>query len=342
MKKILFLFAFLSIWLVGFAQTTFKVFLNANGEKLKDSVKADSYLVIRQLPKDSGWYVRQFSMGDTILTSGYYKNSELSIPNGRFEYYTLYNGYIHLQYNYAKHKMDTINNRKINFLQYSGNYVNGKKEGVWEEYFRTGGLVNTSTYQNNVLNGIYKTYNLTGGAVLVEGNIINNIREGEWNQLGANGEILRTDIYKKGKIIKTIAHLDYKNSQRITDAKNEYDLVKYLNKALATFRFSKQGKFEVQYGFTLTTTGLLTDPSVHRSSTLEIDTAVLNAFAVAPVWTPAKRDGKSISERLNLMLGFTIDEEGKIEFSYPRQSRDDSDPMALPELGDLDRIRKAN
>lgn len=316
-KKQIFLLYLSLICFCANAQTTFKVYLNADGEKITDTTKAAYYLLMTEIPKDSVWYVRQYDIKDTILTSGYYKDAQLSIPHGKFDYYKIYKGFTNTQYNYGKHKMDTIITSRVNYIQYTGYYFNGKKNGKWEERSTKGKLLNISTYKDDVLNGLYQVYDVNSGMLLAEGNMINNVREGEWNTLSYKGEKITSSFYKNGKIIKNVSYLSNKKFQNnAIDAKTNYDLLKYLNKTLSTQIFSKPGKFVTTYDFTLTTDGHLIKPSVINGSGLEVDTAVVNSFLAAPAWIPAMENNQAITTFIAIRLDIEVDDDKRIHISY--------------------------
>jgi len=316
-KKQIFLWSLLFICFYANAQTTFKVYLNADGEKIIDSAKAAYYLLMTEIPKDSVWSVQQYDIKGTILTSGYYKDAQLSIPHGKFEYYKVFAGFTNTQYNYGKHKMDTLIMPRVNYVQYTGYYVNGKKSGKWEEYSTKGKLLNISTYKDDVLDGLYQIYDVNSGMLLSEGNMINNVREGEWSTLSYKGEKITSSFYKNGKVIKNVSYLsDKKFQNNVIDAKTDYDLLKYLNNALSTRRFSKPGKFSTIYDFTLTTDGRLIKPSVINGSSLEVDTAVVNSFLAAPVWVPAMENNKAITTFIAIQLDIEIDDDKRILVTF--------------------------
>jgi len=73
-----------------------------------------------------------------------------------------------------------------------GNYVNGKKEGLWTEFPWTGGYVK-ATYVNGVLNGPYDSYNDDGSGW--SGNYVNGQQSGVWTLYRSDGSINFTETY---------------------------------------------------------------------------------------------------------------------------------------------------
>ena len=59
------------------------------------------------------------------------------------------------------------------------NYVDGKREGVWKQYFENGSIKLKTSYKNDMVDGYY-TFNLESGSVYCMGNYRKGLKEGEW------------------------------------------------------------------------------------------------------------------------------------------------------------------
>ena len=80
----------------------------------------------------------------------------------------------------------------------SGNYVNGKLDGLWTEYYIGGQTKIKIAYSNDVLNGIYEKY-YENGELKYSGEYVNGKRHGDFLRQFPNGETRETRSYINGK-----------------------------------------------------------------------------------------------------------------------------------------------
>ncbi|RKF04003.1 antitoxin component YwqK of YwqJK toxin-antitoxin module [Tenacibaculum lutimaris] len=82
-----------------------------------------------------------------------------------------------------------------------GYYKHGFKTGVWKNFdSETGRLITERTYENNVLNGIYKSYN-EANKVSTEGSYKNGEQDGIWKHYNLAGKLIQETEYQIGKEI---------------------------------------------------------------------------------------------------------------------------------------------
>ena len=76
-----------------------------------------------------------------------------------------------------------------------GEYLNGKEQGVWNNYWETGDLKNTATFTKGELNGEWKSF-YPNGKPLVQGEYKDNMKVGEWREYFENGRLKNVTNYK--------------------------------------------------------------------------------------------------------------------------------------------------
>jgi len=107
-----------------------------------------------------------------------------------------------------------------------------------------------------------------------------------------------------------------KFAMKMTDGEPKYNLNKYLNTTLSTKKiFDTPSTQSVLYDFTLDKNGKLTSPSVIQKSTLEIDTAIIDALLAAPAWKPASVNGEISAVSITLSFEVTIADDKSINIS---------------------------
>ena len=76
------------------------------------------------------------------------------------------------------------------------NYIDGKREGEWKQYFENGSIKLKTSYKKDMVDGYY-TFNLETGSVYCMGNYRKGLKEGEWYYWNEPGK--KTIIhFKKG------------------------------------------------------------------------------------------------------------------------------------------------
>jgi len=122
--------------------------------------------------------------GKRAITATYYKG----VPDGvRREFDT--NGTVIRGYVFAN-----------GILKYDGiTDENGKRQGIWKEFYPTGELKSEGEYLNSKQEGVWKFY-FENQKVEIEGKYKNGKKEGAWYWYYPNGELLQEENWKNGKL----------------------------------------------------------------------------------------------------------------------------------------------
>lgn len=83
----------------------------------------------------------------------------------------------------------------------SGKIVNGKKEGIWIEYYKSGELKSETNYKNGLANGKQTIY-YKNGNIKEERNFKDDVISGIRKYYDKEGKLTSTLEFKNGKIIK--------------------------------------------------------------------------------------------------------------------------------------------
>jgi len=78
-------------------------------------------------------------------------------------------------------------------------FVNGKKEGIYKQYFESGVLKRDATYKNDTLEGKVMYYH-PNTKKLMEGTYVKGLRNGEFNYYDESGKLIETLHYRMGKL----------------------------------------------------------------------------------------------------------------------------------------------
>ena len=287
-KSLVFVILFLIISFFANSQPR-RVYLTGSGEITTNKQLATSYAEITQLPGDSAWMVNQFDLMGNVLSLGYYKDAQMSIPHGKFTYY---------------HKvasgpgftfMGKLVVDSVNCVMNAGYYINGVKTGAWLDYYNNGPKSTLRTYRNNLLDGLFQTYNVSG-KVETEGYYVNNKREGDWCMLGEDSTANYTMIYKHDKLVKQIDYVHtaaYEKSNK--NATPKFDFEKYISHIASTYTYTiSSGQLTIT--FTVTKDGVATNPKVVQSYEPRFDFLISQAILNAPKWTPALSKGQPVDQ----------------------------------------------
>ncbi len=84
---------------------------------------------------------------------------------------------------------------------YEGEYKDGKKDGVWEEYHKNGRLFQKGTYKDNKKVGVWETY-WDNGQLQSKMPYKNNKRDGDYETYYYNGQLKTKGTFKNDQFIK--------------------------------------------------------------------------------------------------------------------------------------------
>jgi len=292
MTKNAFFFLFLITAFTARGQQVFRVLLTSTGEKTNNIQLASSYVLVKQIPDDSAWYVKQFDMKDTIMSSGYYKDEQLSIPHGKFVYYHKV-GLGNRVALFGKMIADSVNR-----IASVGYYINGVKSGEWFDFYTNGTKSTLNTYADGVLEGLFQKYDEFNGKVKVEGYYKKNKKEGDWCFLGSDSTAIYTNIFKHDKLVKTISYtnplVDAEYAKNNRSAIPNFDYSVFIARKLANYRGSiTHGQCIVS--FVVTSEGKVINAKVTKPFEPNLDELLVEAFSNSR-WKPALKNGKPVNQ----------------------------------------------
>lgn len=152
------------------------------GIHLKDTLPFDGVWEIYD-----EWQVFESNRNRKYIVERY--NYENYVRNGKaekFEYNAIKDSII--IYATMTYKNGLLNGKYKNYHSlYEGNYVNGKKEGLWIDYYPNGNVKTETNYSSDIKNGELTEYKIDGEIISVSKYL--------------NGKLIKTEFYKNDKVI---------------------------------------------------------------------------------------------------------------------------------------------
>jgi antitoxin component YwqK of YwqJK toxin-antitoxin module len=160
------------------------------------------YYYVTTEKKDSGWYREAYYVSQgSMAMKGWYKDEACNIAHGPVNWY-----------------------HHTRFLRSSGQYANGKKDGLWLGYDEKGHLVDSSNYSNGFLTGISFRFHSNGmasdslhfdgkgngvqvswfddGQLASAGRLTaDTAKIGRWQYFHKNGTVMANEEYSGGKLV---------------------------------------------------------------------------------------------------------------------------------------------
>ncbi len=144
---------------------------------------------------------------DTVDVTFFYQNGKKAAEGkyyqkkktGEWKYYSFYEDFLSYVENY---KNGIKNGPSIKFYA-SGDtaeilgFVNGRREGKWEQFFQDGTPKLKALYKNDKLEGPFILY-YPSGKKQVSGFYKHNSRDGKWEMFDKNGYVSQTILYHNG------------------------------------------------------------------------------------------------------------------------------------------------
>ena len=228
---------FISLFTIpAFAQSK-KLYLDVNNQFTTNKDSASIYLVIGKQGNDSLYSLKQYNVRDSILVSGTFKDSLLTVQQGKFIFY-----YTPAEI-WAWKKANIAGSDTNKYIKTIGYFADGKKTGVWETYEFNGDLQSTMTYQNDLQTGPskYIDNNLTGlSAHFYNGNYVDGKRDGEWKVTSLYGRLEETRYYHDDQLAKTVVNHNVDKGIIQPSAPRNFNV--YLTKGFATLSKPDPGK----------------------------------------------------------------------------------------------------
>jgi antitoxin component YwqK of YwqJK toxin-antitoxin module len=267
-----------------------KIYVNSKGEFTADSKKAVSYVLIEKA-SDSAYITRNYNLKDTLTQQGVYKDSLLTIPNGKFTYYT------------KKKIPDQLKGVLLtdtnNFISMVGYFSNGLKTGLWFEFEKRGVKKSSYFFKNDMLNGLYQRYHKSiENYVIEDGNYVNNKREGSWKEYGYDtlNTAVKERIYQNDNLIKEITHVKAPNFPR--------DLRVYLLKKFKVL--DTVSLHSVNTVITIESDGTIKDVRVISSLPPPESKMIKEILEGMPKFIPETRDGKPVDSTYSFVFSSIV------------------------------------
>jgi antitoxin component YwqK of YwqJK toxin-antitoxin module len=234
--KYLYLFFIIISSSATFSQSK-TLYLKSDNQFTLSKDSANIYLVIEGPGKDSLYMLKQYNMRDSLLVSGTFKDSTLTVQNGKFIFY-----YTPAEsYTWRKANITGADTNK--YIKTIGYYADGKKTGIWSTYEINGDLQNTSTYANDMQTGPARFIDNTPAGLSAhsyDGNYVNGKRDGEWKVTSLYGRLEETRYYHDDQLAKKV--INHNVNKGIVQPAAPKNFKLYLSKALAPYAKSDPGK----------------------------------------------------------------------------------------------------
>jgi antitoxin component YwqK of YwqJK toxin-antitoxin module len=246
---------------------------------------------------DSLWVRTDYYLRESFpQMRGFYLDAESRIPHGTFVYYH-------------------PNKR----MQGTGNFKNGKRDGLWLWYHENGMMSDSSFYKEGMLVGTSLRWYADGmpsdSMVMQEDGSGVKVRwhqngklseagmysagvkpNGKWKFYHSNGQLSAVEIYDKGRLVNKQYFNENGEVQDTTNRDREAaplsikEWKNYLTK-MAYFphhlKFNNPGEATVMIRFAVDEQGFVTEPYITYSLHPDIDKIVYETIEKAPRWLPA-------------------------------------------------------
>jgi len=195
---------------------------------------------------------------------------------------------------------DSVNRAKVSWYFISGKKYSEKSYSDYEKGTLEGKLI--SWFEN--------------GQVKVEGMIVNGAFEGELKTYFENGQLKRDDKYAAGKLVsgtcfnrdgKEIPHTDYMIVASFPGGQPGW--VNYLQSELKYPKKAIKGGIDgtVIVQFIVSKDGSISDISVNKSVSKELDAEAVRVISVMPNWKPGREDGELVRSYFKQPITFKIE-----------------------------------
>jgi len=143
-----------------------------------------------------GFWKKSDSLGNKIY-EGWFKDG---LPDGEFRYFYP-DGKIKTISVYSDHgkRAKTISNFPNGMKMATGNYLNEKKDSIWQFFSQNDGtLVSEEEYRDGIRNGISRIFFLQGGVAQIL-TWKDGVREGPWEEYYSDGKVKAIGTYRNNE-----------------------------------------------------------------------------------------------------------------------------------------------
>jgi len=281
---------------------------------MKPCKPEDACFVSTASKTDSGWVKKDFYLSTKKLEmKGLYKDSALKIKNGWFTYF--YPNQV---------------------LSVQGNFVNGKREGLWLSYHYNGMMKDSIEYLHGDIKTAITWYsngapqdsvqvNADGTGIQVgwfdnglpsySGRTYNNKKEKKWQFFHKNGKLAALEEYEQDKLISRVYYDDTGVQLEDTTNRNRNAEFKGGEKKWRSFlsanlefppgvKLNNTEKITVVVNATIDEEGNVTDAYVSVPVHPKFDEEALRVFRRSPKWVPSIAHNRRIKHYIRQPLTF--------------------------------------
>ncbi|MEO7212219.1 hypothetical protein [Mucilaginibacter sp.] len=281
--------------LIGAQGQVHKRFINKFGEATKDSTRAVSYILYQHLP-DSSWFAITYDMKKVAKLKATYLDEELTMMHGKAVYYhTLYRKYI------MQGKGSFIDTTLG--VKTAGYYANGRREGVWVDFFDNGRKHQMQTFTADTLDGEDEAF-YESGSIFHKGVYVKGVKEGDWYNYYPDSTVHFNDYYKRGRRVKSDT---YDVADRMQSADPGFNVTYRIFKQLKKAGFPVIKGF-VPISFTVGTDGRINNATAETDD-LPLKNAIIDALVSGPRWSPAKLKSQPVEQKINVILMYRYSDD---------------------------------
>ncbi|MBC7614936.1 MAG: hypothetical protein H7202_02600 [Pedobacter sp.] len=172
MKTLLVTFFSFGFYLISFAQEKPVYFF---GDKIiSDPKLATFYGVFGKLSGSNTYGLNVYDIYNNLVKSGTYIDETLTIPHGKFSYYSFIDIFN------DRYGTDFLIKKTDRFLSEQGKFINGNKNGMWLTFYPDGKVRSIINYKNGFKHGESKLLDKDGNTMIV-GIYKLDVKDSLWN-----------------------------------------------------------------------------------------------------------------------------------------------------------------
>lgn len=272
------------ITITSFAQKsdTLYSYTNIGGREVKKDKAINIYKIYKR--DDSTWIRTTSNQNLDLLKKETFIDAKLKVLNGKYQ-------------EYIKGK-----------VVLDGAYLKGNKTDLWIRYDSIGRILESETYQTNMLNGPYTSYWPTG-KVMENGSYVNGKLVGDWKLYNETGELKSVKNFNNGMLMPP----DKSQIQLVDLTPPVFpggiqEFYKYLGRNIMypkeAFNAHITGK--VYFMITIDKEGKPKDFKIISSPADILSAEAKRVMLNSPIWTPGTEAGKPVDMKQTLNINFTL------------------------------------
>lgn len=282
-------------------------YYNYDWQEVDDASRARFYSLVEK--NDSIWSRKDYYLREgTLQMQGYYRDADCKIEDGAFTWYHS-NGYLKMR----------------------GNYVNGKKRGIWLSYHENGMMSDSIFYdEHGWITGTSLGWHENG--IMADSTVLNpdgsgvsvfwwengnpsaagrysagKKKNGKWQYFHSNGQIASIESYDNDQLVDK-SYYDENGVKQSDTANHDRQASfpgglaawqKYLKKNLyfpSRYKLVNGDEAVVMVRFAVTEDGSISDVTVTIPLHPDFDKLALEVIKRSPKWLPAVSHNRKIKE----------------------------------------------